>query len=253
MKLHIASLAAVAAVALVAVTGCSVGSGADEGTTSADDAALTNMGVLVREPSSTVRDYQTNATKIRLYGVQSGDDAFATIADRTTWKTTSVHVGDSIGRGYRVSAIRPGSIDLESVKGTVHLAVGHDFDAKMIQHRFDTAAVDHGKHAWTVDAASMADVRAHYGTGATAEDRSATPPSDTGLPPQAAVAFTSVNANGVFGRLGFHEGDILMSLDGAQLQAADLDKVAERLTHPGTVTLVVSDQGARHPVTFTVR
>jgi len=249
MKLHIS----LAATILVAVTGCSVGSGSGEDSSSADDAALTNMGVLVREPASTVKDYQTGPTKIRLYGVQNGDDTFATIADRSTWKTMSVRVGDTIGRGYRVSAIRPGSIDLDTVKGTVHLAVGHDLDVKMIQHRFDTSAVDHGKHTWTVTAASMADVHTRYGVGATAEDRSATPPSDTGLPPQAAVALLTVDPKGVLGRLGFHDGDVLLSMNDTPLTAADLEKIADRVTHPGTVTLVVSDQGARHPVTITVR
>ena len=215
--------------------------------------------LLDAEPGSTAADYHTTTTQLRLLGVQAGDGAgaagYATFADRTSWATRNLRVGDFIGRNYQVAAVTADGVEIRGVHGSRHLAVAGDLELDTIRHRFDDAAQDLGRHHWAVDGATMADIRARYGDGATGQDQWLDPPAEVPLAPQNLVVLGGVDPRGVLGRLGLLSGDIVLAVDGAPAQASGIGDLAGRLATPGggRVTITVAHAGTRYPLVVDVR
>jgi hypothetical protein len=212
--------------------------------------------LLDSEPGSTAADYHTTKTQLRLLGVQAGDGSggYATLADRSSWTTHNFRVGDFIGRNYQVSALTADGVDIRSVNGSRHLTIAGDLDLDTIRHRFDDAAHDLGRHRWSVDGATMSDIRARYGDGATGQDQWLAPPSEVPLVAQNIVVLADVDPRGVLGRFGLRSGDIVLAVDGSPFQAAGLGALAQRLATPasGTVTVTVAQGGVRYPLVVEV-
>jgi hypothetical protein len=225
--------AAFAATALVSTSACSPRI-SDVGTP-IDPAELST--VIAPEPGAVAADYRAFDTKLRLYGVQPATGT-ATIADTSTWETRDVRVGDLVGRNLRVSSIGTRSFELTATTGATKIETGHAAAFRVIRHRDDFATAYRGKDRWHADSASMRDLRARHGDGATA-----TPVHVFDLD---AAELSTVAPDGAFSRAGFRPGDQLLSLDGSPISANNLSSVTDHLVTAGTVKITLLRTGVLH-------
>lgn len=183
--------------------------------------------LLSPEPGAARDEYRHRTTELRVYGIQPGEPPggpFATVADTSDWSARDLRVGDAVGRSLRVEAVDEEGVTLRSAAGgRLRLGVGEDVTVRRVVHRFDEAAIYLGKHRWQVDPGALADVRARYGTGASAV------PLEPGVFADPGVRLVEVDASGLFGRLGFRVDDLLFTVDGAPVLSGELDAVADRL------------------------
>ena len=177
------------------------------------------------EPGAPPAEYKERRVTLRLLGTQGeGALASATLADTATWHTRTYKLGESVGRNLRLAAI--GESEIELVGGEVpvrKVRAGEDVQLRLIEHEFDTAAVDKGEHQWTVRAAAMARLLGRYGVGATA-----TPIEYAGL---AGVKLGPVQPGSALGRLGLQQGDLLFEVGGQPATPASLEALAVETTH----------------------
>lgn len=186
------------------------------------------------EPGAAPADYQARPVTLRLFGTQGeGDTAFATVADTESWATTNYRVGDTIGRGLKITAIRAGGIDVTAAGQARTLRTGEDLPARLLEHESDRAALDHGQHRWTVKARVLAQILARSGLGALETEA-----VDYGGIP--ARRLGPVQAGSVLARLGLRRGDLLLALDGAPAGSGTLPQLGEALTRgePGRVVML---------------
>lgn len=204
--------------------------------------------LLAPELGDAAAAYEARTARYRLFGVQLSPvrtESFATLADTETWETRNLHVGELLGRNLRVTAITSAGLQLTGPEGSQLLPVGRDVPLRVIRHRFDTAAVHEGRLRWKVKGSVVSQLRGKYGLGAQAETMT--------VFPQPAIQLTDVQENGVFARLGLHEGDVLFHMNGAPLSPDQLGTLADRLSTPGgTVQLQVYRQASFQTLTFTV-
>jgi hypothetical protein len=240
----------------LALAGCSQNvedSASSSGSASALSAALSST-VLHAEPNAVPSDYHLAALTLRLFGTQPKADGggFATFADKSTWQTKNVAVGEWITRNYQLAAVSKDGVTLRGASGDVSLASGKELPMNALFHRFDTAATYQGKNVWQIDGKTFADIRAAYGAGATGQDRSGVGPT-AAIGTVSTVVLSAVDPDGVLARAGLHDSSVLVALNGTALHASDLDDLAIALTKSGTtVSLTVSEHGAVHPVTYHV-
>jgi S1-C subfamily serine protease len=245
---------ALAACASTSLVGCSQST---EDTASSSGAALSSAissQVLDAVPNAAASDYHFATQTFRLFGTTPNADGggFATFADKSTWATRHVAVGDYLSRNYQVASITKSGVTLRSASGTTSLKTGKETTINALYHRFDTASSYQGKNVWTVDGKTFADIHAAYGAGATADERTGTGPT-AAIGTLTTVVLSNVDANGVLAHAGLQEGSVLVALNGTQLHKGDLDTVATALTKSGTkVSLTVSEHGAQHTVTYNV-
>jgi hypothetical protein len=238
----------------LALVGCS--QNLDDSTSSTGSAlsAALSSSVLHAEPGSVPSDYHLAALSLRLFGTQPNADGggYATIADKSTWQTKNVAVGDWLTRNYQLAAVTKDGVTLRGAAGNVTLASGKDMSISALYHRFDTAAVYQGKNVWQIDGKTFADIHAAYGAGAVGQDRSGVGPT-AAIGTVSTVVLTSIDPNGVLAHAGLRPSSVLMALNGTTLHAADLDTVATALTKSGTtVSLTISEHGAVHAVTYNI-
>ena len=237
-----------------ALVGCS--QNVDDGASSSGSAlsAALSSSVLHAEPNSVPSDYHLTALTLRLFGTQPNADGggYATFADKSTWLTKNVAVGEWLTRNYQLAAITKDGVTLRGASGTVTIASGKEMAMSALYHRFDTAAVYQGKDVWKVDGKTFADIHKAYGAGATGSDRSGVGPT-AAIGTVSTVVLTAVDPDGVLARAGLHVSSVLVALDGKLLHAADLDTLATALTRSGTtVNLTISEHGAVHTITYNV-
>lgn len=186
------------------------------------------------EPGAAAAAYQARPVTLRLFGTQGeGDTAFATLADTESWATTNYRVGDTIGRGLKITAIGAGGIEVTDAGKARTLRTGDDLAARIVEHETDRAALDHGQHRWTVKARVLAQILATRGLGALETEA-----VDYGGIP--ARRLGPVQAGSVLARLGLRRGDLLLALDGAPAGAGTLPQLGEALTRgePGRVVML---------------
>ncbi|WP_155893519.1 hypothetical protein [Cystobacter fuscus] len=205
-------------------------------------------GLLAPEPGAAAAAYEARTARYRLFGVQLNPvrtESFATLADTSTWETRNLHVGELLGRNLRVTAITSAGLQLTGPKGSQLLPVGREVSLRVIRHLFDTAAVHEGRLHWKVKGSVVSQLRGQYGLGAQAETVT--------VFPRPALRLTHVQENGVFARLGLHEGDLLLRMNGEPLSPDQLGALADRLSTPGgTVNLQMYREASFQTLTFTV-
>lgn len=237
---------------VVTLAGCSNEAQPPEGTTR--EAPRTEVSeeeladLLAPELGDVAAAYEARTARYRLFGVQLSPvrtESFATLADTETWETRNLHVGELLGRNLRVTAITSAGLQLTGPEGSQLLPVGRDVSLRVIRHRFDMAAVHEGRHRWKVKGSVVSQLRGKYGLGAQAETLT--------VFPQPAIQLTDVQENGVFARLGLHEGDVLFRMNGAPLSPDQLGALADRLSTPGgTVQLQVYREASFQTLTYEV-
>jgi hypothetical protein len=154
-------------------------------------------------------------------------------------------VGELLGRNLQVAAITSEGLELKGAEGSQLLRPGQDVRLRVIQHRFDKAAVHRGRHHWKVDAGAVAQIRGRYGLGAQAQ------PMNVFSEP--ALRLSQLQEGGLLARLGLHEGDLLFSMDGRSLGPSELEVLADRVAEPGrTVRLRVYREAGFKELTFVV-
>lgn len=222
------------------VAGCATGGEAPTsepgGPEPAEAATRIAARVIAPEPNALPEEYFVESQTLRVLGVEAGDGpahAFAVITEIGTWATHEYRVGDAIGRGLRVARLAADRVELRGTDATVTLAVGKDTVLERIVHRSDRAATNLGKNRWKVDPAALADVRARRGLGGTA--------ARVRLMDQEALKVSGIAPGGVLDRVGFHEGDLVLAIDGAQVGGRGeqaLNELGERLTTSNRETRV---------------
>jgi hypothetical protein len=204
--------------------------------------------LLAPEPGAAAAEYEASTSRYRLFGVQLSEvrsESSATLADTSTWETRTLRVGELLGRNLRLTAITPEGVELRGPGELRRLAVGQDASLRLIRHRFDKAAVHQGRNHWKVDGEAVGGIRGRYGLGAQAE------PVNVFLEP--AIRLSHVQESGLLARLGFQEGDLLLSMEGKPLSPEDLGALADRLLTPGSkVRLRVFRENAFQELTFSV-
>jgi hypothetical protein len=177
--------------------------------------------------------YQAKFVTLRLLGTQGeGATASATLADTATWDTRTYQLGETVGRNLKLSAVRDSELELtEAGAAPRTVRAGQDLRVRVVEHEFDTAAVDQGQHQWAVKAAVMARLLARYGVGATA-----TPIEFAGLP---GIKLGAVQPGSSLSRLGFHAGDLLFELNGQPATAQGLGQLATAATQSQSQVLTV--------------
>jgi hypothetical protein len=248
------ALALLAVLSLTTFAGCSQSA---EDTASSSGSALSaalSSQVLHAVPNASPSDYHLTTQTFRLFGTTPNADGggFATFADKSTWATKNVAVGDWLSRNYQVASVGKGVVTLRGASGTSTLKAGKELTIDALYHRFDTAAVYQGKNVWQIDGKTFADIHAAYGAGAVGQDRSGVGPT-AAIGTVSTVVLTSIDPNGVLAHAGLRPSSVLMALNGTTLHAADLDTVATALTKSGTtVSLTISEHGAVHAVTYNI-
>jgi hypothetical protein len=238
----------------LALAGCSQAAEDSSASSGADLSAALSSQVLHAVPGAVASDYHMATQTFRLFGTTPNADGggFATLADKSTWSTKNVAVGDWLSRNYQVASVSKGSITLRGASGTTTLKSGKELTINALYHRFDTASSYQGKNAWTVDGKTMADIQAKYGAGATADERSGTGPT-AAIGSITTVVLSNVDPDGALAHAGLHDGSVLVALDGTQLHKGDLDTVATAFTKSGsTVSLTISEHGAQHTVSYEI-
>ncbi len=256
MKTLLSALAVAAASACLSLGAIGCSQSTDDTATNGGSALSASLlpQVLDPVPGATAGDYYQTKQTLRLFGTQPAADGggYATFADKSTWVTRNIAVGDWISRNYQLASITKDGVTLRQLGEPTSFAVGKDLTINAIFHRFDTAAVYQGQNVWKVSGTNFADIQTTYGTGATGQDRSGVGPT-AAIGTVSTVVLTSVDPNGVLAHAGLHTSSVLMALNGTQLHAADLDKLATALTKSGTtVSLTISEHGAVHTVTYNI-
>jgi hypothetical protein len=179
------------------------------------------------EPGASTDDYQSRTVTLRVFGVQhpGTPEAFATVADATTWATRDYRVGDTIGRSLVVRAVEPDALVLASGEDEIRLGVNVDVAVRVVEHAFDTAVAARGGHDYDVDAGALSRARARYGTGSAGA---------TAVLDGAGVKLGALAPAGVLARLGFQAGDVLWTFDGQPIAPQDLDRVVGTIASGGT-------------------
>lgn len=189
------------------------------------------------EPGAPPAEYRERRVTLRLLGTQGeGALASATLTDTATWHTRTYKLGETVGRNLKLAAIAESAIELtgELTGGDAparKVRVGEDVQLRLIEHEFDTAAVDKGEHQWTVRAAAMARLLTRYGVGATA-----VPIEFAGL---AGVKLGPVQPGSALARLGFQRGDLLFELGGQPVTPASLEALAAETTQSRSQVVTV--------------
>ncbi|HYH98129.1 hypothetical protein [Hyalangium sp.] len=218
----------------------------DELSTGVSESEL--LTLLTPEPGAAAAEYEASTSRYRLFGVQISQvpgESFATLAETSTWATRNLRVGELLGRNLRVTAITSEGLELTGGVSARVLPVGQDVLLRIIRHRFDQAAVHRGRHHWKVDGGAVAQLRSRYGLGVQTEQVT--------LFLEPAIRLIHLQAEGVFSRLGFREGDLLFSMNGKSLTPDELGAVADRMAEQGsTVRLRVFREGGLHEFTFSV-
>lgn len=228
-----------------------------EGTPSgeqADESAQVNVSeaelstLLAPEPGAAAAEYEASTLRYRLFGVQPSQvpgESFATLAETSTWETRNLRVGELLGRNLQVTAIVPEGVELRGPEGVGMLEVGRDARLRIVRHRFDRAAVHQGRHLWKVDGGAVAKIRDRYGLGAQAEQ------VDVFRGP--AIRLSQIQADGVLARLGFHDGDLILGLDGRPLRPHELGAIADRMVERGSqVRIRAYRENGLQELTFSV-
>ena len=245
---------ATASLAATSLVGCTQSTEDTASSTGSDLSAALSSQVLHAEPNAVAADYHLTTQTFRLFGTTPNAEGggFATFADKSTWATKNVAVGDWLSRNYQVASVTKSGVTLRAASGTSSLKSGKEVTVNALYHRFDTAARYQGKNVWSVDGKSFADIHTRYGAGATGDERSGTgPTADIGE--MTTVVLTSVDPDGVLAHAGLHEGSVLIALNGKQLHKGDLDAIATALSKRGTtVSLLVSQLGAQHTITYEI-
>ncbi|MFO0575791.1 MAG: hypothetical protein U1A78_17480 [Polyangia bacterium] len=159
------------------------------------------------EPGAPAAEYRVRAVTLRLFGTQgTGAGKSATLADTATWATHTYTLGQTVGRSLVLSAVHEDTIELrDSLSGAVStVRAGADVAVKLVEHAFDFAAVDHGQHQWSVRAAVLGQILGRYGVGATA--------TEVTLNNTRTARLSAVKPGSALARLGFQEGDLLVSV-----------------------------------------
>lgn len=212
--------------ALFTVSACSSGEvgPAPAGPVPAPVTASEVKALTTPEPGAAPAQYQAKVVTLRLLGTQGeGADASATLTDTTTWETHTYRLGETVGRNLKVAAVRESELELMADGAAPQtVRAGQDLQVRLVEHEFDTAAVDQGQHQWAVKAAVMSRLLIRYGVGA-----SAVPIEYAGL---AGIKLGAVQAGSVLARLGFQQGDLLFELSGQPLTPQSLPALATAAT-----------------------
>lgn len=227
--------------ALLTFSACS---GAGEPTvTSASPAPVTASEVRAMtapEPGASPAEYRERRVTLRLLGTQGeGELASATLTDTATWHARTYKLGETVGRSLKLAAITESAIELAGgpageLTGDAparKVRVGEEVQLRLVEHDFDTAAVDKGEHQWTVRAAAMARLLGRYGVGATAA-----PIEFAGL---AGVKLGPVQPGSALARLGFQGGDLLFEVGGQPATPASLEALAAETTQSRSQVVTV--------------
>lgn len=202
--------------------------------TQRDTTALTRpatrgeVGQLLQIPGQAPRDggYTVRVASLRVFGVSLGDGVLgpsAVVADTSTWQTTELHEGQALGHSLRVGSITPQGVELQATSGAPRvslLPVLKTTRVEIVEHPWDAPARYVGKNRFTVDRAAL-EAWAGADLGATATARR--------VFGQEGVILSDVKSDGFVGALGFHDGDILFSVDGATMAGGDLTRVKDAL------------------------
>lgn len=174
------------------------------------------------EPGAVPAQYQARLVTLRLLGTQGeGSEASATLADTATWYTRTYRIGETIGRNLKLAAVSESELVLTDGTAPARtVRPGQDIQVRVIEHEFDTAAVEHGDHQWTVKAASMSRLLSRYGVGATA--------TTTEFAGQTAIKLGPVQPGSVLARLGLQRGDLVFELGGQPATLTTLEHLAHQ-------------------------
>ena len=185
------------------------------------------------EPGAAPAQYQAKVVTLRLLGTQGeGAEASATLADTATWYTQTYRVGETLGRNLKLAAVRESELELSDGSVSPRLVrAGQDVQVRLIEHEFDTAAVERGEHQWTVKAAAMARLLGRYGIGATA-----TPIEFAG---RAGIKLGAVQPSSLLARLGMQKGDLLFTLGDKPATPVSLESLAAEVTQARSQVLTV--------------
>ena len=192
------------------------------------------------EPGAPPAEYKPRPVTLRLLGTQGeGELASATLTDTATWHARTYKLGETVGRSLKLAAITESAIELAGgpageLTGDAparKVRVGEEVQLRLVEHEFDTAAVDKGEHQWTVRAAAMARLLGRYGVGATAA-----PIEFAGL---AGVKLGPVQPGSALARLGFQGGDLLFEVGGQPATPASLEALAAETTQSRSQVVTV--------------
>lgn len=185
------------------------------------------------EPGAAPAQYQARLVTLRLLGTQGeGALASATLTDTATWYTRTYRLGETIGRNLKIAAVRDSELELSDGSAAPRtVRAGQDVQVRLVEHEFDTAAVEHGEHQWTVKAAAMARLLGRYGVGATA-----TPIEFAGQP---GIKLGPVQAGSVLARLGLQAGDLVFECSGRPATAASLEELAAQVAESKSQVITV--------------
>lgn len=233
MKTHIHVLLGATLCTLSTLSACSQ---ADGGSAAVSAAAVTPSEVKALkspEPGAAPAQYQAKVVTLRLLGTQGeGGEASATLADTTTWYTRTYRLGETLGRNLKLTAVRDSELELSDNGAPPRIVrAGQDVQLRLIEHEFDTAAVERGEHQWTVKAAAMARLLSRYGIGATA-----TPIEFAG---RAGIKLGAVQPGSLLARLGMQKGDLLFELSGKPATPASLESLAAEATQAKSQVITV--------------
>lgn len=224
MKTQLVSLALVA---LPWVASCTGADGTSPTVTPKEVAALA-----VPEQGASASEYVAHPTTLRLFGTQGeGSTAFATLADTSSWDTSNVRVGETIGRSLQLVSVSDAGIELYDTTTQERRTVrsGEDFGVRVIEHEFDRAAVESAEHVFHTHARSLARIEARYGTGTSCESVS--------FAGQTSCKVGVVAKNSLAARLGLQTGDLLLSADGAAVTPSNLASLLHRLSEEQSQSL----------------
>ena len=185
------------------------------------------------EPGAAPAQYQAKVVTLRLLGTQGeGAAASATLADTTSWDTRTYRLGETVGRNLKIAAVRESELELSDGSATTQtVRAGEDLRVRVVEHEFDTAAVDQGQHQWTVKGAVMSRLLVRYGVGA-----AAAPVEFAGLK---GVKLGPVQAASVLARLGFQRGDLIFELGGQPVTPQSLTALATEASQSKSQVITV--------------
>lgn len=227
MKTQLVSLALVA---LPWVASCTGSDSASPEVTQTEVAALA-----VPEQGALASEYVAHPTTFRLFGTQGqGATAFATLADTSSWDTSNIRVGETIGRNLQLVAVSDAGIELydSTTKERRTVRSGEDILVRVIEHEFDQAAVEGAEHVFHTHARSLARIEARYGIGTSCE-----PVSFAGQTP---CKVGVVSPSSLAALLGLKTGDLLLAADGSAVTPSNLHALLHRLSEEQSQSLQLS-------------
>lgn len=227
MKTQLVSLALVA---LPWVASCTGADSASPTVTKQEVAALA-----VPEEGAPASEYVAHPTTFRLFGTQGeGATAFATLADTSSWDTSNIRVGETIGRSLQLVSVSDAGIELldTTTREGRMVRSGEDISVRVIEHEFDRAAVESSEHVFHTHARSLARIEARYGIGTSCETVS--------FAGQSPCKVGVVAKNSVAARLGLQPGDLLLGADGSPVTPSNLASQLHRLGEQQSQSLQLS-------------